>query len=41
LPWRRRQLTDRVYSMFDMNDPTNRDRVAMLQAGVAIIRDHP
>jgi O-antigen ligase len=35
------QLTDRVYSMFDMNDPTNRDRVAMLEAGVAIVRDHP
>ncbi|MGE3277994.1 MAG: O-antigen ligase family protein [Vicinamibacterales bacterium] len=35
------QLTDRVYSMFDMNDPTNRDRVAMLQAGVAIVEDHP
>jgi O-antigen ligase len=24
-----------------MSDPTTRDRVAMLQAGVAIIRDHP
>jgi O-antigen ligase len=34
-------LTDRVYSMFDLNDPTNRDRVAMLQAGAAIVRDHP
>ena len=34
-------LTDRVYSMFDLNDPTNRDRVAMLQAGAAIIRDYP
>lgn len=34
-------LTDRVYSMFDLNDPTNRDRVAMLRAGVAIVRDHP
>jgi len=34
-------LTDRVYSMFDLNDPTNRDRVAMLQAGAAIVADHP
>ncbi|MDP1570679.1 MAG: O-antigen ligase family protein [Vicinamibacterales bacterium] len=34
-------LTDRVYSMFDLNDPTNRDRVAMLQAGAAIVRDYP
>jgi O-antigen ligase len=35
------QLSDRIYSTFDMNDPTNRDRVAMLQAGVEMIRDHP
>jgi O-antigen ligase len=34
-------VTDRVYSMFDLNDPTNRDRVAMLQAGTAIVRDYP
>lgn len=34
-------LTDRVYSMFDLNDPTNRDRVAMLEAGAAIVRDYP
>ncbi len=34
-------VTSRVYSMFDRNDPTNRDRVAMLEAGVAIVRDHP
>jgi O-antigen ligase len=34
-------LTSRVYSMFDLNDPTNRDRVAMLEAGRAIIQDHP
>jgi O-antigen ligase len=34
-------LTDRVYSMFDLNDPTNRDRVAMLQAGAAMIADAP
>ena len=34
-------ITSRAYSMFDMNDPTNRDRVAMLEAGRAIVRDHP
>ena len=34
-------VTARVYSMFDLNDPTNRDRVAMLEAGRAIVRDHP
>jgi O-antigen ligase len=35
------QLTDRIYSMVDLNDPTVRDRAAMLQAGVAIVKDHP
>jgi O-antigen ligase len=35
------QFTDRMYSIFDLNDPTSRDRVAMLQAGVAIVEDHP
>ena len=34
-------LTDRVYSIFDPNDLTSRDRVAMLQSGVAIVRDYP
>jgi O-antigen ligase len=34
-------VTDRVYSMFDRNDPTSRDRVAMLEAGRAMVRDHP
>jgi O-antigen ligase len=34
-------LTARVYSMFNLNDPTNRDRVAMLRAGLHMIRDHP
>ena len=28
-------------SICDMNDPTTRDRVAMLEAGVAMVRDHP
>jgi O-antigen ligase len=35
------RLTDRIYSTFDMNDPTNRDRVAMLEAGVRMLRDYP
>jgi O-antigen ligase len=34
-------VTSRMNSIFDLNDPTNRDRVAMLQAGQAIIADHP
>jgi len=35
------RLTDRVYSMFDLRDPTNRDRVAMLHYGLEMVRDHP
>jgi O-antigen ligase len=35
------RITDRMYSMFDLQDPTNRDRVAMLGAGVAMVQDHP
>ena len=35
------ELSNRVNSIFDMNDPTSRDRVAMLEAGVAMVRDHP
>jgi O-antigen ligase len=35
------RVTARMYSMFDVNDPSNRDRVAMLQSGVEIVRDHP
>jgi O-antigen ligase len=34
-------LTRRIYSTIDLNDPTNRDRVAMARAGVEIVRDHP
>ena len=34
-------LTDRVYSIFDRHDLTSRDRVAMLQAGVSIVKDYP
>jgi putative inorganic carbon (HCO3(-)) transporter len=35
------RLTDRFYSMFDLHDPTNRDRVAMLREGRAMIAEHP
>ena len=35
------QITSRVYSAFDLEDPTVRDRLAMVRAGVRIIRDHP
>jgi len=35
------ELTNRIYSMFDLNDVTNRDRIAMLQAGAEIVKDHP
>lgn len=35
------QVANRFYSMFDPHDPTNRDRVAMLKAGAAMIRSDP
>jgi O-antigen ligase len=35
------RVTDRVFSIFDRNDPSNVDRLAMLQSGVEIVRDHP
>lgn len=34
-------LTTRVVSMFDLSDPTNRDRVAMLSEGARMVRAHP
>ncbi len=34
-------ITDRAYSMFNLNDPTNRDRLAMMRAGTAIIKRYP
>ena len=34
-------VTDRVYSVFDLQDPTNRDRFAMARAGVRMVQDHP
>jgi O-antigen ligase len=35
------QLTNRAYSIFDPEDETRRDRVAMVQMGIAMIGDHP
>ncbi len=35
------RITDRFYSMFDVRDPTNRDRVAMLHEGRKMIAAHP
>lgn len=34
-------VVDRAFSMFDLQDPTNRDRFAMGRAGVRMVRDHP
>ena len=34
-------VTDRLYSTFDLQDPTNRDRFAMARAGGRMIGDHP
>lgn len=34
-------VSKRFVSMFDFNDPTNRDRVAMLSAGARMIQAHP
>ncbi|HSL19940.1 MAG TPA: O-antigen ligase family protein [Vicinamibacterales bacterium] len=34
-------VTDRVYSMFDVNDPSNRDRVAMVRSGARMVQDRP
>jgi O-antigen ligase len=34
-------IVTRLYSAFDLRDPTVRDRVAMYQAGVEIVKDHP
>lgn len=34
-------LTSRLYSMVDLQDPTNRDRLAMTRAGWRMIRDYP
>jgi O-antigen ligase len=34
-------VTTRMMSIVDLKDPSNRDRLAMVEAGTAIIRDHP
>lgn len=34
-------ITNRIYSTFDPQDPTARDRLAMARAGMRIVRDHP
>jgi O-antigen ligase len=34
-------IVDRAYSMFDLKETTNRDRVAMLEAGAGMINDEP
>jgi O-antigen ligase len=34
-------LTARFVSIFDLNDPTRRDRFAMIHEGAHMIRDHP
>ena len=34
-------VTSRMVSMFDLQDPTNRDRLAMMRSGSAMVRDHP
>jgi O-antigen ligase len=34
-------ITNRMMSVFDLQDPTNRDRVAMMRTGAAIVADHP
>jgi putative inorganic carbon (hco3(-)) transporter len=35
------QLTQRFYSMFDLHDPTNRDRIAMVKEGGRMIAEDP
>ena len=35
------RITNRIMSVFDLQDPSSRDRVAMLQTGAAMIKDHP
>ena len=35
------QVVGRVYSIFDLTDPANRDRLAMVTVGTGMVRDHP
>jgi O-antigen ligase len=34
-------ITDRAYSMFNLKDPTNRDRLAMMEAGTELVKRYP
>jgi O-antigen ligase len=34
-------VTDRMMSVFDLRDPSNRDRLSMLRTGSAIVKDFP
>jgi len=34
-------VTSRMVSVFDLRDPTNRDRLAMARTGAAMVRDYP
>ena len=34
-------IRNRAFSIVDRNDPTNRDRIAMISMGAAMVRDHP
>ena len=34
-------VTSRMLSIFDLHDPSNSDRLSMMQAGVAMVREHP
>ena len=40
-PARARQIVGRFYSIFDLHDPTNRDRLAMMHEGRTMIEAHP
>ena len=35
------RITNRMVSMFDLHDPTNQDRLAMVTTGMAMIESHP
>ena len=35
------RVTNRVESIFNVKDPTNRDRIAMFKEGVHMVKDHP
>ncbi len=39
--WRPDGVTNRMMSMFDVQDPTNQDRLAMVEVGARIIADDP